>query len=69
METLIYSNYYTPKVSKSKLIKDLEVTDYDGGTLICPKCSAKHKNIPHGDQMCCFCGLNMQRYGNALQIS
>ena len=68
METLCYSNYYTPTKRESVYIPGLLITDWDSGILKCPRCNHDHPDIPHGNERYCPCGLKMQRFGNALRI-
>lgn len=68
-EILPYSDYYAPLVRDSAIIPGLEVTDWERGTLTCPRCGHQMSNIPHGaEAVCPSCELRMQRWGNALHI-
>ena len=70
METLVYSKFYKPKKSWSKIVPGLRVTDCDAGKLRCPRCKASNPNIPNGEtRRCHYCDLVMKRLGNALYIS
>jgi len=68
METLNYSKYFKPLVHESAIIPGLQITDYNAGTLTCPRCGQDQADIPHGERHKCQCGLVMERWGNALQI-
>jgi len=69
-EYLNYSNYVVNEsVSKpSVYVKGLIVTNYKNARIRCPRCSTILNGIHHGDVVTCFCGLNLQRFGNALEI-
>jgi len=66
-ETLNYSAYCKYPLRQS--ISGQQVPDRENGVLTCPHCGAQHRSIEHGTSILCKCGLLMQRYGNALQIT
>jgi hypothetical protein len=67
-EILVYHKYHTPTRRESKIIPGLEVEEDGAGVLYCPRCQTGQTGIDHGKTTRCACGLNMQRFGNALFI-
>lgn len=68
METVPYHRYFHTIERESKIIKFLKVFDHSRDRLSCPKCLRKHKDIPHGKNITCKCGLYMEHWGNALSF-
>jgi len=68
LEELDYYDYYQPLIRESRYIPGLMITHHDEGTLSCPNCNEKHKDIPHGEHITCECGLYMELWGRCLHI-
>lgn len=69
VELLPYSNYHRQNKLESALIPGMVVGDLTEGTMSCPRCQTRRDGIEHGAQATCEnCGLQMERWGNALQL-
>ena len=74
LETLTYSDYELRRVRPSQYVQDLLITEVVG--FQCPRCKKQHPTLPskpiviigEGPQFTCECGLNIWRYGNAIDI-
>lgn len=69
VESLLYHNYHRENVLRSRLIPGIAVGDTTEGTMTCPRCQTQRDGIPHGAKVTCeSCGLQMQRFGNSLDL-
>jgi hypothetical protein len=67
-EILTYSDFHQGIHRQSSIIPSLTVEEDGPGVMYCPRCELEQKGIDHGKTVRCVCGLNMQRFGNALYI-
>lgn len=67
-EKVLYSDFNKHIFTESKIVPGLQVMINE--VLTCPKCSAIHSGIEHGETTTCnCCGLTMTRWGNVLSMS
>lgn len=67
-ETLIYSQWFHRVVKRSQYAPGEWINDDEASYLTCPTCGAERRDIPHGKEATCPCGLHMRRLGNTLQV-
>ena len=67
-ETLSYSDWFHRIMKPSQYAPATQVEDEDESYLTCPGCGTAHRDIEHGAQTVCRCGLHMQRFGNGLHV-
>jgi hypothetical protein len=67
-ETLIYDNWFHYVEKQSQYINGVKVMDEEASYFTCPGCHRHYKDMEHGQEVICSCGLHMQRWGNGLDI-
>jgi len=66
-ETVRHDYYYIIEHKESEHVTGLTIEEINN--FRCPRCNSVHKCLGHGKSMKCdICGLNMQLWGNALEI-